>query len=422
MKNQGLFGLAAKSLFNRRFTLGITLVSMALSLALLLGVERLRTQVKASFTNTLSGTDLIVGARSGPLQLLLYSVFRMGNATNNLSWQSYQDISTNPAVDWTIPISLGDSHRGYRVLGTNDGYFRHYRYGAGQGLEFAKGKPFDDLYDLVLGAEVARKLGYDLGAEVVVSHGIGQVSFARHDDQPFRVVGILKPTGTPVDRSLHLSLEAIEAIHLGWQSGARMPGRKITPEAARKEDLRPKSITAALVGLKSKTAIFRLQRAINDYKKEPLMAVLPGVALSELWGLVATAEQALLVVSGAVVLVGLLGMLTALLAGLNERRREMAILRSVGARPWHILALIQGEALVLGLLATGLGLILLYLGLFLARPLLQANLGLLIGLGIPETKEWLIMGAVLLASLIAGLVPALRAYRSALADGLSLRL
>lgn len=417
-----LLRLAAKSLLNRRFTLSITLVSMALSLALLLGVERLRTQVKTSFTNTLSGTDLIVGARSGPMQLLLYSVFRMGNATNNMSWRSHEEIKANPAVAWTIPLSLGDSHRGYRVLGTNGDYFRHYRFGAGQGLEFAKGQPFANLYDLVLGAEVAQKLGYDLGTEVVVSHGIGQVSFAKHDDQPFRVVGILKPTGTPVDRSLHLSLEAIEAIHLGWQSGAPMPGRKVSAKEARNQDLTPKSITAMLVGLKAKTGIFRLQRAINDYKAEPLMAVLPGVALSELWGLVATAEAALLLVSATVVLVGLLGMLTALLAGLNERRREMAILRSVGARPWHILALIEGEALVLGTLATGLGVLLLYLGLFLARPLLQAKLGLLIDLGAPTARELSIMAAVSLAALIAGLVPALRAYRAALADGLSIRL
>lgn len=417
-----LLRLAAKSLLNRRFTLGITLVSMALSLALLLGVERLRTQVKASFTNTISGTDLIVGARSGPMQLLLYSVFRMGNATNNMSWQSYQQLLKHPSIAWAIPLSLGDSHRGYRVLGTTDAYFQHYRFGDGQHLAFAKGQAFADLYDLVLGSEVAQTLGYGLGDQVVVSHGIGQVSFARHEDKPFRVVGILKPTGTPVDRSLHLSLEAIEAIHLGWQSGTRMPGGKITAEAARSRDLTPTSITAVLVGLKSKTGIFRLQRAINDHAAEPLMAVLPGVALSELWGLMATGEYALLLVSAAVVLVGLLGMLTAMLAGLNERRREMAILRSAGARPWHILALIEGEALVLGLAASLLGLGLLYLGLGLARPLLQASFGLFIPLGLPGSNEWLIMAAMLLAVLLAGLVPALRAYRTALADGLSMRL
>jgi putative ABC transport system permease protein len=417
-----LLRLAAKSLLNRRFTLGITLVSMALSLALLLGVERLRTQVKASFTNTISGTDLIIGARSGPMQLLLYSVFRMGSATNNLSWQGYQQLLKNPAIAWAIPLSLGDSHRGYRVLGTTGAYFQHYRFGDDQPLTFAKGQAFADLYDLVLGSEVAQTLGYGLGDQVVVSHGIGQVSFARHEDKPFRVVGILKPTGTPVDRSLHLSLEAIEAIHLGWQSGSRMPGSKITAEAARSRDLTPTSITAVLVGLKSKTGIFRLQRAVNDYAGEPLMAVLPGVALSELWGLMATGEYALLLVSAAVVLVGLLGMLTAMLAGLNERRREMAILRSVGARPWHVLALIEGEALVLGLAASLLGLGLLYLGLGLVQPLLQTTFGLFIRLGLPGSNEWLIMAAMLLAVLLAGLVPALRAYRTALADGLSMRL
>ncbi len=155
--------LALKSLLNRRFTALLTLLSIALSVALLLGVERVRSETRASFSSTISGTDLIVGARSGPVQLLLYSVFRIGNATNNISWQSYQDIAAHPKVAWTVPISLGDSHRGFRVLGTTPGYFDHYRYARDRRLEFAAGARFDDLFDAVLGAEVADALGYRTG-------------------------------------------------------------------------------------------------------------------------------------------------------------------------------------------------------------------------------------------------------------------
>ncbi|WP_462322905.1 ABC transporter permease [Halochromatium sp.] len=414
--------LALQSLLNRRFTALLTLLSIALSVALLLGVERIRTEARASFANTLSGTDLIVGARSGPVQLMLYAVFRIGNATNNISWQSYQEIAAMPRVAWTVPLSLGDSHRGFPVLGTTTAYFDHYRYGRDEPLVLAKGERFADLYDAVLGAEVAAELGYRLGDEIIIAHGAGDVSFARHEDKPFRVVGILERTGTPVDRSVHVSLEAIEAIHLGWEGGAPLRGLEIDAEQARQLDLTPKAITAVLIGLESRIATFALQRRINEYPQEPLLAVLPGVALSELWSVIGLAENALLVVSTFVVLVGLIGMLTALLIGLEGRRRELAILRSLGARPAHVLGLIIGEALLLTVLGILVGVVLLSLAFALGQPLIEARLGLHLGLGLPKLHEWLLLAAVLCTGLLVGLIPGWRAYRMSLSSGLSLRL
>ncbi|WP_078118328.1 ABC transporter permease [Thiosocius teredinicola] len=416
-----VLGLAWKSLRNRRFSVGLTVVSIALSVAMLIGVERVRNETRASFANTISGTDLIVGARSGPVQLLLFSVFRIGNPTNNISWQSYQEIASHPKVAWSVPLSLGDSHRGYRVLGTNGDYFKYYRFAREQTLRFEAGGKFADLYDAVIGAEVADKLGYQLDTPLVIAHGGADVGFARHEDKPFRVVGILERTGTPVDRTVHVSLEAIEAIHVDWQSGAPVPGLSISADQARKLDLKPKVITAALFGLKSKIATFQVQRYVNEYKGEPLSAVLPGAALAELWGLIAIAENALLVVSAFVVVVGLFGMLVALLTSLNERRREMAILRSVGARPVHIFALIMGEAAVLTLLGIGLGLALLYLLLLVGRPFIEVHLGLFIEIGSPTAYEFTLLGAVLLAGFLVGSIPSYRAYRMSLSDGLSLR-
>ena len=334
-----LLMLALQSMRNRRLTAIMTILAIAVSVTLLVGVEKLRTGAKVSFSNTISGTDLIVGARSGSVQMLLYSVFRIGNATNNISWQSYQDIAANPKVAWTIPISLGDSHRGYRVLGTNSDYFKHYKYGRQRQLNFDQGRQFVGLHDVVLGAEVAKKLGYQLDQQLVIGHGIGNTSFSEHKDQPFKVVGILKPTGTPLDRTLHVSLAAIEAIHVDWQAGAYIAGSGGSVPIEDRQ-LQPKAITAMLVGLKSKMATFKLQRSINNYRGEALQAILPGVALQELWAMISIAEQMLLVISSFVVATGLFGMLTVLLTSLNERRREMAILRAVGARPWHIFLLL----------------------------------------------------------------------------------
>jgi putative ABC transport system permease protein len=413
--------LALQSLINRWVTAALTIATIAASVVLLLGVEEVRTGARQSFADTISGTDLIVGARSGGLNLLLYSVFRIGNATNNVTWTSYRDIASRPEVDWIVPLSLGDSHRGFRVLGTTRDYFTHYKYRQSQGLAFAAGGPFSDLFDAAIGADVAASLGYKLGDPIVISHGLGSVSFLEHDDKPFRVAGILEKTGTPVDRTVHVSLEAIEAIHADWQSGARIPGQSVSAEDVRKMDLAPKAITAALVGLKTKLAAFRLQRAINEYRAEPLSAILPGAALQELWGLVGTAETALKVVSAMVVATALLGMLTMILSTLNERRREMAILRSVGARPRTVLGLLMAEAGALTAAGVALGLVLLYAALFLVRPYVDSAYGLHLPIAPPKVDTWATLGAIVLGGCAAGLLPALRAYRLSLADGMTVR-
>lgn len=416
-----IFRLALLSLWNRRATAVLSLAAIALSVTLLLGVERLSSGARQSFYNTVSGTDLIVGARGGPLQLLLYSVFRIGTPTNNISWESYQDLAAHPAVAWSVPLSLGDSHRGYRVLGTSQDYFQHYRYGRDRQLEFAAGRPFEDVFDAVLGAEVAASLDYRLEQEIVVSHGIA-AGFQDHDDKPFRVVGILAPTGTPVDRTLHVSLAGIEAIHIDWQDGAPpAPGQAVPAALVRHLDLTPTAITAFTVGLESRLAIFSYQRQVNTYREEPLMAILPGVTLQELWELVAVADNALTLISAFVVLTGLMGMVAVILATLNERRREMAILRSVGAHPGQIFGLLVLEALVLALLGSGLGLLLLYALLLAGTPWLADRFGLFLSIQPPGGYDLAVVGIVAGAALVLGALPAWRAYRQSLADGLAVR-
>lgn len=410
--------LSLHSLTARWLTVSLTILAIALSVALFLGVEKLRTGAKASFADTISGTDLIVGARSGSVQLLLYSVFRIGNATNNLTWESFEDIREMPGVDWAVPLSLGDSHRGFRVLGTTSEYFHRYQYRSGRGLEFTSGAPFDDLFDAVLGADVAAALGYKLDDPIVVSHGIA--SFTHHDDKPFRVAGILAKTGTPVDRTVIVSLEGIEAIHIDWSGGGRA-GASISADQARGMDLSPKAITAAMIGVESKLRIFNLQRAINDYAEEPVLAILPGVALQELWEVVGVAETALLGVSAMVVMTALIGMAAMIFAGLNERRREMAILRSVGAGPGLIMTLLIVEAALIAAAGAVVGVVILYAGLAVLQPWLDATYGLYIpttGLGV---REGLTLVVAIGAGALAGLAPAARAYFISLSDGMSVK-
>jgi putative ABC transport system permease protein len=414
--------LALRSAWNRRAALGFTLLSITLSVLMLLGVERLRQQVRASFEQSVSGVDLIVGARGSPLQLMLYTVFHLGEATHNMKWESVQTLAAHPAVAWVIPVSLGDSHRGYPVLGTTQDYFAHFRYGEQHPLQLAEGRVFEEVFDTVLGAEIAAALNYRLGDRFTLSHGIGGTGLVEHADKPFVVVGILARTGTPVDRTVHINLAGMEAIHLDWQGGAPISGLRIPAEHAKKFDLVPKTVTAVMLGLKSRAAVFSVQRAVNDFRAEPLMVVLPGVALSQLWQVAEHGEKALLVVAALVVVVGLAGLVAVVLAGLDERRRELAILRALGARPRDIFLLLMSEGLGLTLLGSLLGLMLVTVLPLAVGALVEARFGVGLSLAAPTAQEWRILASVVGVGLVASLLPGWRAYRISLADGLTPRL
>lgn len=416
-----LFKLTWQSLCNRRVTVLLTIFSIAISVCLLLGVEYIRKEARQSFMNTLSGTDLIVGSRSGPVQLLLYSVFRIGNATNNISWESYQQFADHKWVKWTVPLSLGDSHKGYRVLGTNSDYFQYYRYADKRALRFAEGKPFAKVYDAVLGAEVAHKLGYQLGDKIVIAHGAGSTSFSKHKNKPFTVTGILKPTGTPVDRTVHVTLQGIEAIHIDWRAGTPIPGFEISAEKAAQMNLQPKVITAFIVGLKTRTAAFRLQREINQYRREALLAIIPGIALAELWRAIGQFEIILRIITVFVMVAGLLGMLTTLLTTLNERRREMAILRAVGAYPAQIFLLFVLEAIIIALLGGMAGMLLLGSSILLLQPWVADTYGFYLQTWLPHANDWMLLSIITGLAALFSTLPAGIAYRRSLQDGLTVK-
>ena len=466
-----LASLAFKSSWNRKSSVLLTLFTIAISVMLLLSIERVRQEAKSSFANTISGTDLIVGARTGDIQLLLSSVFRIGHANNAVQWQSYEYIKQQRGVAWSIPISLGDSHKGHAVLGTDSSYFTHFRYGRKQMLAFEHGRAFHNGREVVLGSDVAKKLNYHLGEQIVISHGMGNTSFHHHDDNPMTIVGILKPTGTPVDRTVHVPLIAIDEMHgSGHNKSPRMIGKAInkpTNEAVHSHDEHkheehdhhshekhydehhehddhshgehqhkthqpvesepgdligePKQITAFLMGFDSPLYTLQVRRNINQYQGEPLLAIMPGVTLRELWSMLDIVEKILLLFSIVVVIISLLGMLTTLLATLNQRRRELAILRSVGARPWHIFSLLTSEAVIITLLGCLVGTALFFVAILLAQPVLQAQFGISLSLSLLSSYEVKLLGAIMLAGTVMGLFPALRAYYYSLSDGMSIK-
>jgi putative ABC transport system permease protein len=418
-----LIRLARGSLSNRFFAVALTVFTIAISIALLVLVEQMRHQVREGFQRSVSGVDLIVGAPTAPVQLLLYSVFGLGDATANVTWTTYEELAKARTVDWAVPISLGDSHEGYRVIGTTAEFFERYRFAGGQNLAFGEGETWTDLFDVVIGAQVARQLDYDIGDQLELAHGAGNVSLMTHAGQPFTVRGILAPTGTPIDQSLYVSLEAHHAIHIGWERGVPRPGSGLTAEEARaaEAELTPDAVTAIFIGLTTRAAVFGLQQRINDYPNEALLAVLPGIALQQLWRITGLAERILLVVAGLVVLAGLLGMLTALLSTLNERRREMAILRACGARPGQIAGLLLLEALLITVAGLVIGVLLAYGLQVAAAPWLLAQFGIAISAAWPEPVLLAVLAGIGVAGVLVALIPAALVYRRTLADGMQVR-
>ena len=387
---------------------------------------------------SVSGTDLVVGARGSEMQLVLYAIFHLGSVSNNLSGESWLSLASDPRVAWTIPVSLGDSHRDYPVVATNTAFYEHFRYRGGKALALAQGHKVNEHLEVVLGSEVAKSLGYQLGHELVLTHGKSGHGQHEHKDHPFKVVGILAATGTPVDRALYIDLEAMAALHkphehhehhagrdLEHNSGEKVDHEHNHVSASSKQDLHhvaPSPVTAVLVGLKKRSQVLTLQRELNEEKREALTAAMPAVVMNQIWDVVGIVEQALLLVSTLVTCVGLVGLAAAILAGLGERRRELAILRSAGASPLDILLLLTFEGILLVCSGILVGFLSLYGLLFMVGPWLAEHFGLVLGVAAPSSGEWLIVLGIVLAGLCSSLIPAYRAYRLSLADGLTVAL
>lgn len=444
-----LMKVALRSLLTRKLALSLVVLAIALSLSALLITRTLSDGLRSGFSSSVSGTDLIVAARSHPLQVVLYSVFRLGSPTQALSAQRWDSIRTRADVAWSFPLVLGDSHRGYAVIGTTDEYFAHFRYGRQQSLQAEAGAElaFRHPLQVIIGAEVARTLGYQRGDHLIISHGSHQHSFHHHDELSFAIAAVLQPTGTPVDRSIHVHLNTLEALHspelLNLVAGSEPthaehsdtehghkhehdhrhghhPLHIPAAEAPALPDLSfdqlpsATAVSAVFVGLKSRALAFRAQAQLNAADAEPLTAVMPGVALSEFWQLMKQAESLLQLLSGVMLVTALLGSVAMLQLSLVVRQPEIGLLRLIGARPRHILALLQLEVLLMMAASWLLALLLGSAFMALLQHWLGAHYGVAVSglLSLTELPLYMLLSVAL--ALVAGLIPALSAYRMSL--------
>lgn len=450
----GSFGtvllVASRSLRYRLSGVLLTIASVALSVFVLLGVEHVRQEARTGFASTVSGVDLIVGARTGEINLLLLSIFRIGTATANVSWESVEQLEQQKNVVWTVPISLGDSHRSFRVIGTTEAFFTRYKYGAKQSITFQQGQSFEAVAEVVLGARVATELGYQLGDSLVLSHGMADTSFSHHDQLPFSVSGILAATGTPIDNALFVGLEAIEAMHSDGESEDHRghndhdehdghdeheehedhdahedhdghedhDAHEAHDEHHAGHDHPPiGTVTAVLVGLNSPITTLQVKRWVDEFADEALLAILPGVALTQLWELVGNVEAILLGISILILVSSLLGLNAMLLASMRERRREIEVLRSIGAPSSFIVSLLMIESLLIVSVGVVLAVLSLLASITAANTLFAETFGLMISSQILSPSNITALGLIYLTAILVTLLPALQAYRVSRAVG-----
>ena len=472
-----LTNVALQSLRYRFGGVLLTVLAVALSVFVLLGVEHVRQEAKSGFASTVSGVDLIVGARTGEINLLLLSIFRIGNATTNVEWETVEEIEELEKVAWSVPITLGDSHKNFRVVGTTQDFFERYRYGRKQPLVFDEGAQFEALEDVVLGSRAAAELAYRLGDTLVLSHGMADTSFTHHDELPFNVVGILERSGTPIDNALFVSLEAIDAIHddeNGGSHGVHDEGHEGHDEHESHDDHDEHdeheheheeghkghedhdehesrddhdehdeheheeshkgqedheeqgahdhheghnhgpigTVTALLVGLESPAFALQVQRTINEYQGEALLAILPGVALAQLWDLIGGVEDALRGISILVFISSIFGLNAMLLASMRERRREVFVLRSIGAPSSFILALLLLESLLIVTIGIAAAVVALLGAIATVNGFLADQIGVTLSMAIFSEASLIAIGLIYISSVLLSLFPALQAYRA----------
>jgi putative ABC transport system permease protein len=382
-------------------------------MVLLLSIERIQNGTKQSFNYSISGVDSVIGPRSSSIALVLYTIFHIGKPTNNITYETFKYLKERKDIDWIVPIALGDSYDEFRVIATNSDYFKKIKFGDNNQITFDKGNNSLELNNTIFGADVAKKLNSNIGDKINIVHGSNADMGIEHDDFSFELSGILSKTGTPIDKLVFINLQGYELVHLGWKSGKKIFSLKNQDLATiDTSQLIPKTITAAFVGLKSKLTIFNFQKDMREYQEEPISAVIPSIALSELWSIVGVVDKGFKLLSWIVIIISLIAMITLIINSLENRKREMLIYRANGASPLDLSLMVVIEAIFIGLVSIILALIFVFLISYFASSQLSINFGVSANFSFLTANEATILSIILLAGVLSSLVPAFITYRN----------
>ena len=396
-------GLAFRYLWSRPLAALLNLLLLTLGLASITFVLLASEQVDRAFQRDLAGIDLVVGAKGSPMQLILAGVFHIDVPPGNIRLADVEALRRQPQVAKLIPLSLGDSFRGFRIVGTNADYLAHYR------LSLAQGRAWTGPMETVLGAQAARDIGMKAGDSFIGSHGLGGGGHS-HGENPYRVSGVLAPCGCVADR---LILTATESV---WQVHEKAMA---VDEADRKVLEAEREVTMALITYKSPLAAVSFPRYVNN--STDLQSAAPAVEVSRLLRMVGVGSEVLRGFGAVLLFTAALSVFIALWNAVRERRADLAMLRMLGAPPIRVAALLLCEAWWLALLASVLGLAAGHGLTALVGSMLEAQRSLPVSGWLWLPAEAWIPAAALGVATVAALIPAVTAYRVDVAQLLNTR-
>ncbi|MHC1769206.1 MAG: ABC transporter permease [Verrucomicrobiia bacterium] len=394
--------IISRSLRQHALSTAITAVSIALGAGLLMAVWVVKEQARSTFVGVDSGFDAVLGARGSKLQLVLNAIFHLDASTGNIRWEDYQMIRTNPSVALAVPLAVGDNYRGWRMVGTSPELFEKAALdSSGRRYRLAQGRWFEpDLREAVLGSFAARRLGLRIGDEFEPYHGLTFDSGSHQHEESYVVVGVMEPSNTPADRVIWIPLEGVQ-----WMGGH-------DPNAST-------DVSAVLVKLKSGgLAGFQMDHFYNKQGERLTLAWPIGAVVSDMFGKIVWFDRVLEIVAWLVVIVATGSVLASIYSSMNERRRDLAIMRALGARRVTLSTAVLLEAASIAAMGAVAGFAV-YAAIFTAvASVVRSQTGVVLNLF--DWNPVLALAPLLIIALgaVAGLIPAFKAYQTNIAENL----
>ncbi|HRE40349.1 MAG TPA: ABC transporter permease [Ignavibacteria bacterium] len=448
-----IFKIVIKNIFERKLSSFLTIVSTMLGVGLIISILIIREETKKAFDQSATGYELIIGPKGSPLQLTLNTVFHIGLPVNNMPYKTYELLKADRRIKTAIPYVLGDNYKNHRIIGTTSDLLNEFEFIKGKKYTFKEGKTFENKYDAVLGSDVAEKTGLKTGDKFTGSHGVESYEFAEeHNEHDFIVTGILEKTYTPNDNVIFTSLESVWDIHYhipesdskdtlttnnkethihnhSNEHNHNHDHNHIHNESDKDTSVvktlnkipeERKTISVVLVSLKSPVFFDLLRRQINDDKFDGIIAqaVIPLMEIKQLFDIIGNINSILLLISYLVIIVAVISILVSIYNTINERRNEIAIMRSLGAGRKDIFSMIILEGFFITGIGSISGFIIGHLAVYLMSSYISEQTGVYItGLMFGIFELYLVLGTIILGITVS-ILPAIKAYRTDVATNL----
>ena len=392
-----IFKLSLKNIFNKPLSSTISLALLILGIGIISLLLQLNTLIKDQMDNNLKGIDMVVGAKGSPLQLILSSVYHIDSPTGNISLEEAEKISKNRMVGSSIKLLYGDNFKGYRIVGAEKKFIELYNG------KIKKGKNLSKPFEVLVGSKVYNKLKIDIGDDLISSHGLRETGES-HDDQSFKVVGLLEPSNSVIDQLIITLPQSVWDVH--GNHGHEEEHEHDHEEEHQHDD---REITAMLIKFKSPMNIIQFPRQINETTN--LQAAVPSYEISRLFKLFGFGIETLSYLAYLIIIVSGFSLFINLFNSMRERKYEMALIRTLGASRLQLSTMIIFESIILTISGFILGLLFSRFGVMFVSSLMEESINYnLSSFKILNEEYWLLLLSVIIG-LMASLIPAVQVYK-----------